>query len=134
MLFSHNGSEMLSQVSGKLHFDGTTSGNDGVGLDGSSDNHDSVVKRSVGLFNILGSSSSDNNGASFVSSALSEHVESLRSELDLLELSALTKGLFWDSVGGSLENSSASLSYSRQILEVDSSSAEDVSVGEILGS
>merc|ERR1712147_441620 len=46
-------------MSGKLHLDGTTSSNNGVGFESTSDDHDGVIKGSLGFFKILGGTSSE---------------------------------------------------------------------------
>jgi len=135
LLLSLNCSKVFSQMSWKLHFNGTTTGNDGFRLEGPSDNHDSVVEGSLGLFKILTGTTTEYEGAWFGLIALSEHVESFISELDLLELTASSENFSIKSITDSrLENSSSGLGNSLEIILLNSTSTEDISVSEVLGS
>ena len=123
---------MLSEVSGELHFDCTTTGDDSVSLDGSEHDHDGIVERSSGLLNVLGSTATDDESHSLGVAALGEHVIALASELDLLELTASSKDLFGDSVGGSLDLTTSGLDSSLEVVRWNTTSAENVSVSKEL--
>jgi hypothetical protein len=66
--------------------------------------------------------------------AFSEHVISVISESNFLEFTASSKNFFGNSVSGSLEDSTGGFGNSLDIFNMDSSSAENSSVGEILSS
>jgi len=66
--------------------------------------------------------------------AFSEHVESLGSELDLLEFTAMSEDLLLDSINGGLDNTASCLGDTVEIVKLDTSSAENLSVSEVLGS
>ena len=133
LMLSLDGSKLLSQVAGEFHLDGTTSSNNSLGLNSSDDNHEGIIERSFGFFNVLRGSSSQDDGDSLGSRASSEHVVSLASELDFLKLFTGSEDLFGDTVSGSLHNSTSGLSSSVHIVKRASSSAEDFSVSEVLG-
>lgn len=123
---------LLLQVAGQFHLDGTSSGNNGSGLDSSDDNHESIVEGSLGLLNVLGSSSSKDDSYGFGSGAAGEHVVAFVTELNFLELLAGSEDLLRDTVSGSLGNTTSGLGSSVQIVKGASSSAEDSSVSEVL--
>jgi len=132
LLLALNISQVLSEVSGELHLDGTTSGNDGVSSDSSSHNHNSVVERSLGLFDVLGSTTTNDKSDSSGTLALGEHIISLRAELNFFEFASETEDLIGKAVGGGLDSTAASLGNTVQIVGRHSSSAEHVSVREVL--
>jgi len=126
--------ELLAHVTGQFHLDGATSDDDGSGLDGAEHNHNSVIERAFSLFDVLGGSTTENDGDGLGGRAFSEHVKSLGSELDLLEFTALTENLSLDSINGSLDNTTGGLGNTVEIVELDTSSAENLSVSEVLSS
>jgi len=103
-----------------------------VGLEGSSDNHDGVVKRSLSLLEVLRSSSSKNEGGGLGFDTLGEHVESFVSELNFFKLAAGSENVLSEAKDGGLHDGSSGLGDSKDIVFLDSSSAENVSVGEVL--
>jgi len=88
----------------------------------------------VSFLKILNGTTSKDNSGSFGRAALGEHVVSFVTKLDLLEFSAETKNIVGQTVDGGLEDSSSSFADSSQIIFLNSTSAEDISVGEVLGS
>jgi len=119
-------------VAGQFHLDGTSSGNNGSSLDSSDDNHEGIVEGSLGLLNVLGSSSSKDDSYGFGSGAAGEHVVAFVTDLNFLELLAGSEDLLRDTVSGSLGNTSSGLGSSVEIVKGASSSAEDSSVSEVL--
>lgn len=126
-------SKVLSQVSWKFHLDGTTSSNYGIGLNGSSDNHNSIIKWSFSLINILICTTSKYDCAWFSGWAFCEKIVSFASELNFFELTADSEDIFSDSVCGCLDDTTSWLWNSVEVVTWDSTSAEKVSVGEVLG-
>ena len=88
----------------------------------------------MGLLKVLGSTSSEDESGRFGLHALSEHVESLITNLNLLELATESKDVLGKSIDGCLKNGSSSFSNSSEIIFLYSSRAENVSVGKVLGS
>ena len=109
LLLSFDGSYMITKVSGKFHFDGTTTGDDGVSSDGSGHDHDGIIEGAGCLFDVLGGTSSDDESDSLCVGARGEHVVSLITELDLFELTAGSKNTRGDSIGRSLNYSTSGL-------------------------
>jgi len=66
--------------------------------------------------------------------AFGEHVISVISESNFFEFTASSKNVCGNSVSGSLEDSTGGFGNSLNIFNVDSTSAENSSVGEILSS
>jgi len=66
--------------------------------------------------------------------AFSEHVISVISESNFFEFTASSKNFLGNSVSGSLEDSTGGFGNSLDIFNVDSTSAENSSVGEVLSS
>jgi len=66
--------------------------------------------------------------------AFGEHVISVISESNFFEFTASSKNVSGNSVSGSLEDSTGGFGNSLNIFNVDSTSAENSSVGEILSS
>lgn len=132
LMLSLDGSKLLSQVAGEFHLDGTTSSNNSLGLNSSDDNHEGIIERSFGFFNVLRSSSSKDDSYGFSGGASSEHVETSISKLDFFEFLTGSENLFGDTVSSSLHDSSSGFGASIEITKRASSSAEDVSVSEVL--
>lgn len=130
---SLDGTDMFAEVSAELHFDGTTTGDDGVGLNCAGNNHDGVVEGASGFLDVLGGTTTDDHGDGLGGNTLGEHVVSLVTELDFLELSTLAHDSFAKTVGGSLNLSTGSLGNALQIVRGDATSAEDISISEVLG-
>ena len=82
---------MFAQESREFHLYGATSCNNGVSLDGSKHNHDSIIERASGLFDVLSGTTSENDSHSLGVVALSEHIVALVSELDFFKLSACSQ-------------------------------------------
>jgi len=59
LLLSTDVSGVVEQISREFHFSGTSTSNDFISLNGSSDDHDSIVEGSFGFSNELFSTSSD---------------------------------------------------------------------------
>lgn len=133
LLLARDSSQVLSQVSGELHFDGTTAGNDGLGLDCSADNHDGVVEGSLRLFDVLVCASSEHYGAGFSACAVLEQVVSFIAELDLFEDAASAEDIRGQPIDSGLHDSASGLSQSLDIFLGDSASTEKPSVSEVLG-
>lgn len=125
--------DVVTEETGKLHLDGTATGNDGVGLDGSKHNHDGVVEGTGGLLDVLGSSTSDHNSHSLCLVALSEHVVAFTTELNLLKLATGAKNVVLASVDGGLDDGAGGLADTLEILLGHATGTEDVSVCEVLG-
>jgi hypothetical protein len=132
LMLSLDGSKLLSQVAGEFHLDGTTSSNNSLGLNSSDDNHEGIIEGSFGFFNVLRSSSSKDDSYGFSGGASSEHVETSISELHFFEFLTGSENLFRDTVSSSLHDSSSGFGASIEITKRASSSAEDVSVSEVL--
>jgi len=60
LLLATDASGVVKQMSGELEFSGTGTSDDLGGLDGSSDDHDSIIERSFSFLNELFSTSSNN--------------------------------------------------------------------------
>ena len=103
-----------------------------MGLNGSDDDHDSIVERSGCLLDVLSGSSSDDHGHSLGRCAFSEEIESIISELFLLELATGPEGIVSDAVGGGLDGGTSSLAHSLKVILRDSASAEDIPIGKVL--
>lgn len=84
---------LVSEKLGDFHLDGATAGDDAVEAHSSSDNHDRVVERSLGLIHKLLSAASDDDSTGLRVRALSEKVESLVTDLSLFKRTALTQNL-----------------------------------------
>jgi len=125
--------EVLSEVARELHFDGASTGHNGVRLDGSTHNHGGIVEGPLSLLEILLSTSSEHEGGRLGLLTASEHVVSLVTKLDLLELAANSEHVRGESLHGGLKDSTGSLGNTGHIILLDSTGAEDVSVGEVLG-
>ena len=82
---------MFTQESRKFHLNGATSSDDGVSLNSSENDHYGIIEGSCSLLNILSSTTSDDDGHGLGTSALSEHIVALISELNLFEFSADTE-------------------------------------------
>jgi len=54
--------------------------------------------------------------------------------LDLLEFTAMSEDLLLDSINGGLDNTASCLGDTVEIVKLDTSSAENLSVSEVLGS
>lgn len=124
--------KLILEVARKFHLDSTSTGDNGLSSDGSDDNHESIVERSLGLLNVLGGSTSQDDSYSLGSRASSEHVVAFVTELNFLKLFAGSEDLLTDTVSGSLHNTTGGLGSSVKIVKGATSSAEDVSVSEIL--
>ena len=129
-----NGLEVFSEISRKLHFNGSASSNDCMRLDGSSDDHDGIVQRSLSLLEVLGSAASKHKGGGLGLSAISEHVVAVVSKLDFLELSTSAENLFSQALNSGLEDSTSGLGDTGQVSLVHSTSAEDVVISKSLSS
>jgi len=88
----------------------------------------------LGLFKVLGSTSSEDESGRLGLNALSEHVVSLVTNLNLLKLATESKDVLSKSIDGSLKNGSSSFGNSSEIIFLNSSRAENISIGEVLGS
>ena len=126
-------SQLLTEESGEFHLNCTTTSNDGVSLDGAEHDHDSVIQGAAGLLNVLGSTTSEDHGDGLALHALGEHVVSFTAELNFLELAALSHDFLGDAVNGGLNLGAGGLGDGLQIPHGDAASAENVSVGEVLG-
>ena len=125
--------KVFTQVAGELHLDGATTSNDGVGLVSSTHNHDSVVEGSLGLLEVLGSTTSEHESGRLGGRALGEHVVALVTKLDLLELAAKTEHILGNTLNGRLEDGTSGLTDTLEIVLGNATSTEDISVGEVLG-
>ena len=132
LLLTTDGTDVLTEESRKFHLDGTTTSDDGVCLDGSKDDHNSIIERAGSLSNVLGSASSKDNSNRLGVGAFSEHVVSLRSELSLFEFTSVTENRRFETVSSSLENGTSGLADALEIILRDATSAENVSVSEVL--
>jgi len=124
--------ELFLKVARKFHLDSTSSSNDSLSLDSSDNNHESIVEGSLSFLNVLRSSTSQNDSDSLGSGTASEHVVAFVTELYLLELVAVTENLLIDTVSGGLHDSTDGLGSSLEIVDGATSSAENISVSEIL--
>ena len=75
----------ITKIFGQFHFDGTTTGDDSIVLDGPTNDHDSVVQRSLRLFHELLGSSTKDQGAGLTLGHAGEEVETFTSDLELNE-------------------------------------------------
>jgi hypothetical protein len=120
-------------MSAQLHFNSSTASNNGVSLYCAGDNHNGIIKRAGSLLNVLSSATSDDQGNSLGAYALSKHVESLVTELNLLKLTTLSHDGIRQSMSSGLNLTTCGFCNALQILDGDTTSAEDVSVREVLG-
>lgn len=102
---------MLTEMSGKFHFDGTASSDDSVCLDSSQYDHDSIIKGAGSLLNVLRGATSDDNCDRFSRGALSEHIISLATKLDFFELTAGTENIIIEAISSGLQDSTGCLAY-----------------------
>ena len=121
-------------MSGKFHFNSTSTGDDGVGPDGACDNHNCVVQGTFSFFNVLGGTTTDDDGDSLGIVALSEHVEPFISELDFFKLTALAHYVRGQGISSSLNLAASCFSNALQIINWDTASTKNVSISEVLGS
>jgi hypothetical protein len=128
------GADVLAKVAGKLHLDSSSTSDNSVSFDGTGDNHNGVVERTSGFLDVLGGTTTEDEGDGLGVGALGEHVVSFVSELDFLELSTFTKNLFGDTKGSGLALGTSCLTNTVKILKGDATSAEDIAVSEVLGS
>jgi hypothetical protein len=126
--------KVFSKITRKLHLDSTATGNDGAGLDCTTDNHNSIIERALSLINVLVCTTSENNSARLGSWAPSEEIVSLSTNLNFLEITAGSENILGEAVDCCLDNTSGGLSKSQKIITGNSSSTEEVSVSEELGS
>lgn len=87
----------------------------------------------MGLLKVLGGTSSQDESGRLGLLASSEHVIPFISELDLFELSAFSENIWGETLSGSLEDGTSGLGDSLQVIHGDTTSAEDISVSEVLG-
>jgi hypothetical protein len=80
---------------------------------------------------LRGSTSKDHGGTLGVL-AISEHIESLISDLDFLEFSASSQNIISEAMDGSLQNGSGGFSNSLEIIFLNSTGAENISVSKVL--
>lgn len=123
-----------SQEFREFEFDGTTTSNNVFGSETSSDDHNSVVEGSFSFLDELISSSSEQDSGGFGLRAVGEQVVSGSSDLSFLEMAASAENLRRKSINSGLNHSSGSLGDSHQIFLLHSTSAENSTVSEILGS
>ena len=123
---------MFAQVAGQLHFNGTAASDNSLRAERPHDHHDGVVERTGSLFDVLGSTTADHNCHSARRHTLRKHVESFVSELNFLELAAISHDLISESIGGGLNDSTSGFAHAVQVFLLDTSRAEDVSVCEVL--
>jgi hypothetical protein len=133
LLLAFDGADMLAQMSAQLHLNSTTASDDGVGFYCAGHNHNGIIKRAGSLLNVLSSATSDDQGNSLGAYALSKHVESLVTELNLLKLTTLSHDGISQSMSSGLNLTTCGFCNALQILDGDTTSAEDVSVREVLG-
>lgn len=103
-------------------------------LDSALDDHDRVVQTPLDLGNELVGSTPQDHRARLGLGATLKEVEPLASNLLLLKLSASTEVLLLDIATGRLDRTSDGLDDSSEIVRRNSTGAEDVAVGKVLGS
>lgn len=124
---------VLMQIGRDLHLDGTATANHHAVLDGTLDNHDGVVQRTLNLGDKLLSATAQHQRAGLGLGALLEKVESLATNLALLKDAAGAEVLVQDIGAGGLNDSTGGLDDALHILRGNTASAEDVAVGKVLG-
>lgn len=132
LLFSLDWSSMMSKVSRQFHFNGTSPSYDGWEFHGSSDNHDRVIQGSFGFFDELFGTSSQDNCGGLGMGTLFKYIVSLDSDLFFFEFTTGSKVSRWKSVDGGLNHGARGGLESNHVIVGDTSSAENVTVSEIL--
>lgn len=79
---------MESELSGDFQFDGSTSWYDLTSLHASSDNHDSIIERTLSFSDELFSTTSKNDSSTLGVRASLEKIESFSTNLDFFEVTA----------------------------------------------
>ena len=134
LFLSFNFGGFFFHVAAELDFGGSSAGYDLVGLETSSDNHDGIIQRPFGFLDELFGTTSKDDGSGFGVGAVFEKIVPFSSDLLFVELSAGSEDIGGQFVDGGLENGSGGLRDSLDILVGDSTSTENASVGEPLGS
>lgn len=132
LLFSGNCASVIAQVFANFHLDGTTTSNDGVGLSGSADDHDSVVQRTVSFLNKHLTSSTKNDGCGMSFLASSEQVVTVSTNLTLLESCASSENCWDQVVNSGLDGSTSGTAHTAQVLLNNTTSAENIAISEVL--
>jgi len=117
----------------RTHLGGSSSSNDVRVLDRPLHNHDRVVQTPLHLRNELIGSTPEDHRACLGLGTILEDVEPLSSDLLLLELPTSSEVLLLDVRARRLNGSSNGLNHSSKIVGSDSTSTEDVPIGEVLG-
>ena len=132
MLLSLDLSGLHSEELGELHLNGAPSGDDLIGLGDSSDDHNGVIETPLGLLEKLLGTSPEDNGGGFTLGTSSEEVIPGGSDSLLLEQIADSQVLRSQVIKSGENSGPSGFLDSSQVLLVDSSCAEDVSVSEVL--
>ena len=115
-----------------LHLNSTASCYDIPVLDRALDDHDGIVQTALDLSNeLLGTSTEDECACLGLGAAL-EEVETLSTNLSLLELVAGSEVLLADIRAGGLHARAGRTAHSVEVVGGHPSSAEDIAVGEVL--
>ncbi len=117
----------------EFHFDGTTTSNDGAGLESALDDADGVVERAVSFIDELLSTTAEDDGGCLGLRAASEEVVTFTTDLAFFEASATSEVGFGDVVDGGLNGATAGESDASHVVSGDTAGAEDVAVSEVLG-
>mmetsp|Transcript_27796 Transcript_27796/g.61424 ORF Transcript_27796/g.61424 Transcript_27796/m.61424 type:complete len:319 (+) Transcript_27796:172-1128(+) len=133
LLLAHDSAGVLSEALGQLQLDGSSSRHDGLAGEGPLHNHDGVVHGPLGLLQELLSATAKDDSGGLRLGAAGEEVVSLVSETLLLEESALTQVFGGDAVHRSLHHGAGGLRHSVQIVMSHTTSAENASIGKVLG-
>ena len=88
--------------------DGTSTSNDSVRFDSSSNDHDSIIQGSVCFFKILNGSTSKDHSGSFSVGTFGEHVISFITKLNFFEKTATSENIVGQTVDSGLKNGSSS--------------------------
>lgn len=118
-------------VARQLHFSSTTASNDGCVTQSTLDDHDSIVQTTFHLRNKLLSATTQHESAGLSARAVGEQVETLSTNLALLERATGTQVALLDVSAGRLGCGTGSLANTVQVVRGHTASTEDVSVREV---
>lgn len=104
------------KVFADLHLASTTTSNDALVLDGTFDDHDGIVQTALDFGNELFSTTTEDKGAGLCARAALEEVESLSTDLALLESLASTKMGLVDVGASRLDRGAGGLAYALHVV------------------